>query len=194
MYMPSCPCTGAWFEQHTPSRGRAACRDTSQHASACLQSCQHWHTRPPFWWFATRSGSSGRGPCNAAARSAPRALLARTAAKMTAAAPSSCTALHQSWLSPRSTCSALHSTTQVDYRGRRAARLPPLRPASTTCVEMDNFGAAFVLNHRVVLHHRRDKSPDSLVTTNNLRIVDDNPELLHAWKTRTRDVGMSHLR
>ena len=32
------------------------------------------------------------------------------------------------------------------------------------------------------------------VTTDNLRIVDDGPELLHAWKTRTRDVGMSHLR
>ena len=32
------------------------------------------------------------------------------------------------------------------------------------------------------------------VTTDNLRIVDDNPELLHAWKTRTRDVGMTHLR
>ena len=32
------------------------------------------------------------------------------------------------------------------------------------------------------------------VTTDNLRIIDDNPELLHAWKTRTRDVGMSHLR
>ncbi|CAH0378542.1 unnamed protein product [Pelagomonas calceolata] len=32
------------------------------------------------------------------------------------------------------------------------------------------------------------------VTTANLRIVDDNPELLHAWKTRTRDVGMTHLR
>ena len=28
------------------------------------------------------------------------------------------------------------------------------------------------------------------VTTDNLRIVDDNPELLHAWKTRTRDVGI----
>ena len=32
------------------------------------------------------------------------------------------------------------------------------------------------------------------VTTDNLRIVDDGPELLHAWKTRTRDVGMTHLR
>ena len=28
------------------------------------------------------------------------------------------------------------------------------------------------------------------VTTDNLRIIDDNPELLHAWKTRTRDVGI----
>ena len=31
------------------------------------------------------------------------------------------------------------------------------------------------------------------VTTDNLRIVDDSLELLHAWKTRTRDVRMTHL-
>ena len=97
-------------------------------SAARLQSCQR-SARPLLWWLLCHSsGSSGRGPCTAAARSAPRNSYLDCCQDDCCSTPSSSIALHCTdhdsavgahGVSPLRPAS---STAQMDYRGRRSPR------------------------------------------------------------------------